>query len=351
MNDLPHFEHSSPDQAISADKAMPRRFGRRGFLRATGITAGLIAADTALGSSIWKDDSPQTTEIDDTRVAKSHPETAWFWLGGFGKRSSQDIAEALQPASSRSGRSFAVEYGNNGIEIEALTAALVRTCREENIRTVGLYAHSAAGITSPLIAGGLEQAGVQVPLVIHDCSPTDKFDVRNYANQYGLEFFSRLDSMTDALGRAVPGLDETDIKFGPGMRTVFEMGSRVVPMARGEMSLQEAWRQSIEKNNDNSSSNSLILSTARLIERANPWQTAQYIPPSTKVVRLQPIEHTPPLDNVINNPRAYAGMQAAMGHKLYHLYELGYSGHANPCQEPDLYNRALRIVTDTFPLS
>ncbi len=345
----PHFRRSpnTPDQERSSNLRLP---SRRAFLKGALSTAALVATDSTIGNVVWKGDDPIVTELSDRQAANRHPNTAWFWLGGFGKRSTEDIATNLHPAARESGRSFAVDYGKNGIDPSAVSRAIVRACQEQAVDTAYLYAHSAAGIPSPVIAHNLTESGINVPLLVHDCSPSDKFDVWNYANQFGLELFSRADSVTDFAGRVTPGLDETDIKFGPGIRTIFELGSRVVPMAQGELSVKEAWRQSIEKISPYDTPNSLILSTARLIERADPQQSALLIPSKTNVVRLQPVEHTPPLDNVINNQRAYAGMQYAMGNHPYYLYELGYSGHANPNQEPTMYQKAIREVIARFSL-
>lgn len=345
----PHSRQSpnTPDQERSSTLRLP---SRRAFLKGALSTAAFVAADSLIGNVIWEGDDPVVTEVDDRQAASRNPTAAWFWLGGFGKRSTEDIATSLHPAARESGRSFAVDYGKNGIDPSAVSRAIVRACQEQAVDTAYLYAHSAAGIPSPVIANNLTESGINVPLLVHDCSPSDKFDVWNYANQFGLELFSRADSITDFVGRVTPGLDETDIKFGPGIRTIFELGSRVVPMTQGKLSVKEAWRQSIEKTSPYNTPNSLILSTARLIERANPQQSALLIPNATNVVRLQPVAHTPPLDNVINNQRAYTGMQHAMGNHPYYLYELGYSGHANPNQEPTMYQKAIREVIARFAL-
>lgn len=323
-----------------------------GRIALSGLTVGAVGS--VVGVQYWVHDVLPERE----RLAQTQPEiheiyqatdpnntTAVVDLVGLGNLDASQTASSL-PSLAEIGDVWAVQYDNNGIDTTVIAQIVEEKAEANDIDSIAIIGHSMGGIIGLEVAEYIyEETDLDLITAILDCTPMDLDAVRPEERSRGQE-------MMRWIGR-IPGAGESR-----SLRTVVEVGARkdrflvadssLVPNVNfGELAdvVDEVMRDKIFKEDVASSGlisvqfAAIATSGARDNLRAIGQVRDGKIQPV--IVFLRPGDAS--LDRVVDNDysqREIVDSRNENGNSL--MVARMDTGHANPNQESEKYNAAIK---------
>ncbi|WP_241383600.1 alpha/beta fold hydrolase [Rhodococcus sp. CH91] len=292
---------------------------------------------------------PQIHPIYDA-ASRADRDTAVVDLVGLGNLDATDTAAAL-PALRELGQVWAVEYDNSGLDTAVVSRLIQEQAAWSGIENIVLTGHSMGGIVALEVAQHLYQdTSLEVTGVILDCTPLDLHAVRADARDTGEELLRWIGWL--------PGARESRT-----LRVLVEVAARkdrfVVPSDRWyrRIDSDELRKAGSEVLHDkifstNAASNGLIESQFRAIvasgaaDNLNALSEERDDKIRPAMVFLRP--RNPLADNVVDveySRRILVERSGGADGTLL-VSKLDRTGHANPIQAAESYNRAIidRVV-------
>ncbi|OMH23612.1 hypothetical protein BKD30_11965 [Tersicoccus phoenicis] len=308
-----------------------RTTSRRTFLRTAAVGA-VLAADLGITGWIAHERSTHTVQgVGAPDADALHPDTSWLVLPGFklSWEESQWVLSSLAPSMVKWGRLAWAGYSNEGLEIAALTRAVLGYVSERGITRMLLYGHSFGGMVAVQLAVRLRRAGLEVPLIVLDSTPHSRVDVLNSRWFDGLVY-------SYELGYAIPST----------VRAAMELGERVAN--KNERTWQQIADQTAAQLSPLAPSNTLIQSESAYIYNFEVGVFARDLG-STRVGYLGNAA-----DDTVDSVNAAAGWADSLPRNFVPPL-ISTAGarppHASPQWNPLLYQQALdRLSWQCLPV-
>lgn len=203
-----------------------RRSSRRSFL--IGAAATAVVAGDITATRIIQDRRRQTRilPLDDDRARARFPNDRWVLFPGY-KTSWEEglwMLNSLRPALSRRGQMAVMGYSNTGLDINNVVATMNRYVDNFRLEKLYFYGHSFGGMVAIEVAARLRDRGIPVELVLLDCSPSSRFDVRDKRIFDGVVY-----------------LYEAGVRVPIALRGTYELGERIVHKN------ERTWRQILDQ--------------------------------------------------------------------------------------------------------
>lgn len=265
---------------------------------------------------------------------------------GLGNLSAEQTATTLS-SYAELGNVMAVVYDNRGIDTDVIARTIEKKVYDQQLESVVLSGHSMGGDVALQVATYLyEETDIPLDAVILDCTPPTVDTVRPDEREKGL--------MMEEWLPYVPGGDVSRT-----VRFAVEMGARKDRYIQGgdswrdiidtdelKAAAQEVYEDKIQ--NEDAASNGLIESQFRVITSSKALHNLHALNQSIEGKTLPAIIYMRPKiarsDTVVDVERSQKLITDELGVFSGRLLivEMFGTGHANPNQQPDEYNRAIR---------
>ncbi|MDB5186435.1 MAG: hypothetical protein JWL85_958 [Candidatus Saccharibacteria bacterium] len=310
----------SPAVAEMRRNIFDRRIMLKNIAGCLGGAALLMPYVDQFGSDIitWNDNEDRVSFVK-TGMDGMYPHTSWLVLPGYGHKSGQRLAGALQPTMSQYGQVAYAKYSDDGLDVNRLADKIASTFREREIDTAYLYGNSMGGMIEVAMVKRLQRLGIKIGLLVLDCTPVNFSAVRTEKGQgVGL----------------METTDKVSLYGGSLCRFLIEYPQRMVD---DKYSASEAFESSLDKASSSSASNKLLQSESLYVYTYDPFKFKGTIDRGIPVIHIGPQDDEK--DNVVYNTyskRIWKQVVPQM-RALWHPD----IGHANPHREPDAYNEVL----------
>lgn len=279
-------------------------------------------------------------------------DTAVVDLVGLGNLDASDTARAL-PAFSEMGQVWAVQYDNAGIDTAVISDMIVDRANEAGVERLVLAGHSMGGIIALEVARHVvDNPDLQLLGVILDCTPIDLHAVRPEKRDAG-------EDMLRWMGWLPGARESRTLRFA--VETVARKDRYLVTHPRGiptveSEALQQAIREVLNDKifQENAASNSLIEAQFLAIVASGASDDVAALSSerddraTPAIVFMRP--HRGVLDEVVDvdySQRAIFDRAGGPGSTLLVTRMYG-TGHANPIQQPHVYNDTIRTSVIPF---
>lgn len=154
-----------------------------GLAVAVAPAEGLLEAvhlDTQIETAI--DHKPVHFDVIDNSAETLLPNTITMVIPGFNVGETDPIAEELSPILKNYGGVVAANVGSQPFDFDEFADKTIAYAKDRKITTMNLYGHSMGGTIAVALAARLEQAGIHVPIIFANSSPSDVNDVQGWSN-------------------------------------------------------------------------------------------------------------------------------------------------------------------------
>ncbi|MBB3037903.1 alpha/beta hydrolase [Hoyosella altamirensis] len=330
-----------------------RRFGRSRRLLAR---AGLALIPVMIVSAqYWVHDVyPEQQRLAQTQPALHHiydaaqpadQDTAVVDLVGLGNLDASDTARAL-PAFAKVGQVWAVQYDNAGIDTAVISRMIAEHAEQRGVERLLLAGHSMGGIIALEVAQHIiDDTELSLLAVVLDCTPIDLHAVRPAKRDAG-------EDMLRWMGWLPGARESRTLRFA--VETAARRDRFLIDHPRGMPILEpnalvdaidEVFRDKIFE--ENTASNSLIEAQFLTIVASGAADNLVALSrerddkPRPAIVFMRP--HRGILDDVVDvdySQRAIFDRVGGPGGALFVARMYG-TGHANPIQQPYVYNETI----------
>lgn len=337
-----------------------RRFGRlrRGALR---VGLLLIAMSILCAHYYALDVQPERQ-----RLAMTHPRlhhihdaqnpldsgTAVVDLVGLGNVDASDTARSL-PAFTAIGQVWAVQYDNAGLDTAVISRLVTQHARRAGVSRIVVAGHSMGGIIALEVAEHLYEDGdLEVRAVILDCTPIDLHAVRAESRDAGEDMLRWMGWVPGAReSRALRLVVETAARRD---RYLFRPSEGHPLVDTGELTsvVKEVLRKKLLS--DDTASNGLIESQFKAIVASGAQNDLQTLttesgdrtPPA--IIFMRPaFGADDPVVDVDYSQQVLLDDIAGTDAQLL-VVRMAGTGHANPKQQPGIYNAAIDTKVAPF---
>ncbi|OZG29681.1 alpha/beta hydrolase [Williamsia sp. 1138] len=297
------------------------------------------------------------------RLASTHPQvhhiydaqdpldqdTAVVDLVGLGNLDASATAMAL-PSFTRIGQVWAVQYDNSGLDTAVISRIIAQHALREGVDRIVLAGHSMGGIIALEVAEHIaEDTDLELKAVILDCTPINLHAVRAQSRDAGEDMLRWMGWLPGAReSRSLRLLVETVARKD---RYLFPSSGHNRFVDLGELThvVDEVMHKKILSKN--TASNGLIESQFRAIVASGAQDDLETLTSgdnSPAFVFLRPtFGDADPVVDVDYSQRALFEHTGGPDGRLL-VVRMPGTGHANPGQQPVLYNRAIEDAIDPF---
>lgn len=324
------------------------------FLAKAAIVAG--AALVPLGMYAKYDVGPERE-----RLSQTHPEiidiyqandpsnsdTAVVDMVGLGNLSALETATTLSTYADI-GNVWAVQYDNQGIDVDVITHAIAEKVEHDGIKSLVLSGHSMGGDVALQIAERIyTQTDIDLNAVILDCTPPDIYSVKPNEREKGMKmikYYSIVHAVGGEASRTLRFTAEMVARKQRYMKDGDAILARIDAEAFGEAA-KEVYEDKILKKDV--ASTELIGEQFGQILWGNALHSLDAITDSIEgkekpaIVYMRPKD--PNSDTVVDVSRSQNLVASETDFSDLNLLivKMDNTGHANPNQSPKEYNTAI----------
>lgn len=253
------------------------------------------------------------------------PHASWILFPGYKTswEEAQWILHSLRGSLKQRGQLAAVGYSNLGLNVAAVTDAVVDYVREHELTSLYFYGHSFGGMLAVDVAARLRDIlGLKVELILLDSSPFSRYDVLDQSWFDGVVF-----------------LYESGFRIPTVLRGGYELGERVVH--KNERTWRQVVDQSLEQLSPIAPSSVLVQSESAYIYHFTASRFAEQLG-ETRMAFLGN-----PGDETVNYETAQAGWAGAFPRNVSatdRRTDGARPAHASPQWNPSIYNPLVEAV-------
>ncbi|WP_207842033.1 alpha/beta fold hydrolase [Williamsia soli] len=329
---------------------------RRSVLR---LGVALLAVAIVCTQYWVYDVAPERARLASTRPQVHHiydaqdpldQDTAVVDLVGLGNLDASATATAL-PSFTRIGQVWAVQYDNSGLDTAVISRIIAQHALREGVDRIVLAGHSMGGIIALEVAEHIaEDTDLELQAVVLDCTPINLHAVRARSRDAGEDMLRWMGWLPGAReSRSLRLLVETVARKD---RYLFPSSghNRFVDVGELTRVVDEVLHKKILSKN--TASNGLIESQFRAIVASGAQDDLETLTSddtnNPAFIFLRPaFGKADPVVDVDYSQRALFDLTGGPDGRLL-VVRMPGTGHANPGQQPERYNRAIEDAVDPF---